>query len=347
MCASIMSGCPGMSTYTEISKPSSRLWIIFREIKPDIVHSHTPKAGLLGVLSARIAGVPNIYLSVFGLPQMTMRGAKRRVMNLLTRLSCSLAHKIWCDSFSMRDFLVQNRLCAEEKALVMAQGSVNGVEARGEFSPDSYTTDTRDKIRDRLGIPREAMVLGFAGRVARDKGMHELAEAWKILSPRRGELHLLLVGDLEDKDPPDPQDLAVFMNDAKVHMIGFQREVPPYLAVMDIFVMPSYREGFGLSNIEASAMGLPVVSTRIPGCVDSVQDRVTGLLVSPRNVDELVEAIQAYLDNAELRRIHGLSGRQRVLEKFRPESIWESLWAEYRLSAEGNEHEPGPAVTRV
>jgi len=128
---------------------------------------------------------------------------------------------------------------------------------------------------------------------------------------------------------PKPQDIALFKTDPKIHLVGFQKNVPPYLAAIDIFVMPSYREGFGLSNIEASAMGLPVVSTRIPGCIDSVKDGLTGLLVPPRDVEMLVEAIQSYLDDAELRRKHGQAGRERVLREFRPEMIWEDLLKEY------------------
>jgi glycosyltransferase involved in cell wall biosynthesis len=309
-----------------------RLTILFLGLRPDIVHAHTPKAGLLGVLSARVSRVPNIYLSVFGLPQMTMRGTARRVMDLLTKLSCLSAHRIWCDSFSVKDYLVQKGLCAEHKVFVIANGSVSGVDAQRRFSPELYKPEIRDKTRDRLAIPRGSIVLGFSGRIARDKGLHELAAAWKTLSERYPDLHLLLVGDLEEKNSLDPRDLALFESDPKTHLIGFQRDVPSYLAIIDIFVMPSYREGFGLSNIEASAMGLPVVSTRIPGCIDSVKDGMTGLLVPPRNVDRLVEAVQSYIDDPELRRTHGQAGRQRVLEEFRPEMIWEGLHREYLLS---------------
>jgi len=160
-----------------------QLWIQFRNIKPGIVHAHTPKSGFLGVLSARFAGVPVVFLSVFGLPQMTMVGSKKRLMNMLTRLSCSLAHKVWCDSFSMRDFLTEHKLCAQKKAVVMAKGSVNGVDAVETFSPELYKPNVRINIRDLLGIPRESIVLGFSGRIAQDKGTHELAEAWRLLPP--------------------------------------------------------------------------------------------------------------------------------------------------------------------
>ena len=305
------------------------LWKLYRKIRPDVVHAHTPKAGLLGVLSARCAGVPAVFLSVFGLPQMTMMGAKKELMDLATRLACFSAHRVWCDSYSIRDFLIQHKLCSKRKAMVMANGSVSGVDSAGAFSPEIYGPDVRFKIRDMLGIPRESVVLGFSGRIARDKGMHELAQAWRLLSARQKDLHLILVGNVEDKDPPSAEDTALFSTDPRIHLVGFQRDVPPYLAATDIFIMPSYREGFGLSNIEASAMGLPIVSTRIPGCVDSVIDGSTGLLVPPRDVEKLTEAIQKYLDDVELRRQHGQAGRQRVQHDFRPEMIWEDLFRGY------------------
>ena len=307
-----------------------RLWLALRRTRPDIVHAHTPKAGLLGVLAARWAGIQVIMLSVFGLAQMTMRGPKKTMMDALTRLSCACAHKVWCDSGSMRDFLVRNKLCFEDKVVVMGEGSVNGVDAEGTFSPARYGADFRAGMRARLGIPERAVVLGFSGRIARDKGMHEMAEAWRMLSAKRQDLHLVLIGSLEDRDPPETQDLRLFESEPRIHLVGFQQDVPSYLAVIDIFVMPSYREGFGLANIEASAMGLPVVSTRIPGCVDSVKDGQTGLLVPPKDAERLAEAIELYLDDPELRRTHGQAGRQRALRDFRPESIWQDLFEEYR-----------------
>jgi len=305
------------------------LWRQFRKTKPDIVHSHTPKAGLLGTLAARLAGVPVVFLSVFGLPQMTSGGMKKAMMNFLTRLECLLAHCVWTDSFSMRNYVIGHKLCSSRKAVVLGNGSVKGVDAEKIFSPNIYNIDTRHEIRARHGIPKESLVIGFVGRIVGDKGMHELAEAWRTLSPSRTDLHLLLVGPREVRDPLLPQDDHLFRTDARIHLIGMCSEVPAYLAAMDIFVMPSYREGFGLTNIEASAMELPIVTTRIPGCVDSVKDGVTGKLVPPRDVDSLIQAIQAYLDDATLRRRHGQAGRERVLRDFRPDFIWEDLHKEY------------------
>jgi glycosyltransferase involved in cell wall biosynthesis len=175
------------------------------------------------------------------------------------------------------------------------------------------------------------VVIGYVGRIVRDKGMHELAEAWRSLREQNPTLHLLLVGPMESMDPITPADMELFKTDPRVHLVGEIeiRRVAAYYSAMDIYVMPSYREGFGVSNIEAAAMELPVVSTRIPGCIDSVADGITGTLVPPRDKEALEIAIQKYIDDSQLRQTHGKAGRMRVLNEFPPIKIWEALHAEY------------------
>lgn len=307
-----------------------RLWRLMRRLRPDIVQSHSPKAGLLGTLAARWAGVPAIMLGVFGLPQMTRSGWSRSLLDATTRLSCAAADLVWSDSHSMRRHLVDQRLCRGEKLIVLGHGSVAGVDSAITFNPLLYSQDERQALRVEYGIPRDARVVGFVGRIAEDKGMHELADAWKQLRNRFENLQLLLVGPCEERNPLWPADERSLRADPRVHFAGMRRDVARHLAVCDVFVNPSYREGFGVANIEASAMELPVVSTRIPGCVDSVEDGVTGTLVPVRNVPALIAAIEAYLLDPSLRERHGRAGRERVVRDFQPQTLWSALEDEYR-----------------
>lgn len=306
-----------------------RLWRLFVRLKPDIVHSHTPKAGLLGTLAARLAGVRVVFLSVFGLPQMTRSGPTRLLLNATTRVACAAADRVWCDSPSIGDHLHLAGLCPKNKIVVFAHGSVDGVDALQAFSPDRFRPARRAEVRARHGIPQEAPVLGYVGRIVRDKGMHEMVAAWNALRMQYDNLHLLVVGAFEAGDPLSADDERTLRTDTRIHLTGHQTDVAAHYAAMDVFLMPSYREGFGISNIEASAMELPVVSTRIPGCVDSVQDGVTGTLVPPGDAEALHRAVDEYVRDHDLRRLHGQAGRTRVLRDFRPEEIRESLRQEY------------------
>ncbi len=306
-----------------------RIRRVLRAIRPDILHAVSPKAGLLGPLVARLTGVPIVVTSLFGLPQMTKSGFLHRLLDVTTSLSCWSSDRVWCDSFSMRDYVVQSGLCPARKLVVLGRGSVGGVDGRGEFSPVLHGKDVREAIRRRYHIPRDARVLGFVGRIVADKGMCELAQAWQSLREDYADIHLLLVGPFEAESPLRQEDRRLFETDARVHLAGLQRDIPAYLAAMDINVMPSYREGFCVANIEAAAMALPVIATRIPGCVDSVQDGVTGVLVPPRDTGAFIEAIRRYLEDPALCRIHGQAGRNRVLRDFQPDVIWKALYEEY------------------
>lgn len=301
-----------------------RLVVALAKLRPDVVHATTPKAGLLGTIAARLVGA-KVMLSVFGLPQMTRTGTMKRLLDATTRLSCRLAHRVWCDSYSIRDHLIAERLCKAEKIFVAGSGSVSGVDAV-RFDRDRYDAA---QARAEWGVPPDAFLLGFVGRIVRDKGIHELAEAWRMLSARHPDMHLMLIGEPEASDPVSPEIDRFLRNDPRVHFTGQQREVAPLLAAMDVFVMPSYREGFGVTNIEAAALRLPVVSTRIPGCVDSVVDGATGTLVPVHDAAALAAAIEHYHASPELRARHGEAGRQRVLAEFKPERVWSDVAAVY------------------
>jgi glycosyltransferase involved in cell wall biosynthesis len=307
-----------------------RLWWLLRKLRPDIVHSYGPKAGLLSTIAARLAGVPVVALSVFGLPQMTKRGLMQRLLNATTQIACWLADWVWTDSPSLRLHMLAEKLCGEQKLVVLGNGSVNGIDADCVFSPARFPIPARLALREKLGIPAGAMVLGFVGRVVRDKGIVELIEAWRVLRAQRPRLHALLVGPLESGDPLPPEILETIESDDRVHYVGMQQDVAAHLAIVDIFVNPSYREGFGVANAEAAAMRLPVVSTRIPGCVDSVQDGVTGILVPTRDVAALCGAIEGYLDDPQLRMGHGTAGRERIIRDFQPADQQRALETAYR-----------------
>ena len=307
----------------------ARLWRWLRQGRPQIVHAHTPKGGLLGMVGAWLARVPVRIYHIHGLPLMTATGLKRRLLKGTERVACALAHQVLCVSRSVREVAIAERLCPPGKIKVLLHGSVNGVDAVGQFNPMNLPAGARHEVRARYGIAPDALVAGFVGRVVRDKGLTELSQAWQGLRAAFPSLHLLIVGPFEPQDPLPVDVEALLRSDPCIHLAGECEDMPLLYAAMDIVVLPTYREGFGIVAIEAAAMELPVVATCIPGCMDAVTDGVTGTLVPVRDAAALRDALRRYLGGPELRRRHGRAGRQRVLRDFGQQALWEAVYQEY------------------
>jgi glycosyltransferase involved in cell wall biosynthesis len=307
-----------------------RVWRKLKEIRPLLVHAHTPKAGLVGMAAARIARVPGRIYHVHGLPYMTATGHRRLILRCSERVSCRLANQVFCVSRAMREELVREGLCDPDKALVLLNGSINGIDASGRFNPENISKITASKTRQQLGIPSEARVVGFVGRIVRDKGVEDLITAWRQLRDSFEDLRLLVVGPFENQDPISAEAKWALRHDDRVSLVDLTDDVVPYYSIMTLVVLPSYREGLPYVPLEAAAMKLPVVATRIPGCSEAVIDGVTGTLVPPGNPTMLASAIIRYLDDAELRQQHGFMGRQRVIEDYNQERLWEAQYKHYQ-----------------
>ncbi len=303
-----------------------KIYTLFRRIKPTIVHAHTPKGGLLGMIAAFLARVPVRIYHVHGFPYLTATGMQRFLLTLTEKISSILAHRVLFVSASVRQVALSDGICSDKKSKIIHHGSINGVDAVGRFNPELCTSE---KIRRANGIAPDAMVIGFVGRIVRDKGVIELMTAWESLRRRFDNLILLVVGPFEERDAVTPELKERLCTDPRVCFIGEVMDTVEYYAAMDILVFPSYREGFSLVTMEASAMTLPVVATRIPGNVDSVIEGETGLFVPARDAAALEQALLLYLENKDLRRTHGCNGRKNVLSKFRPQDIWKAMYREY------------------
>jgi glycosyltransferase involved in cell wall biosynthesis len=295
-----------------------RLFLLFRKEKPDIVHTHTPKAGLLGTVAALLARVPVRIFHLHGLAHQTSSGLKHKLIRASGLVSCRAAVRVLCVSDSIRNLAIEEHLCPPDKIEVPHHGSIDGVDSAGRFNPDAQDGA---KCRRENGLSIDAFVVGYAGRFARDKGLTELVEAWRMVRGVLPSAHLLLAGKTDDRDPIPSTTLEFLRADPSVRLLGWTEDTPALYASVDLVVLPSYREGFPVSLMEAAAMGKAVVATDVAGCTDSVVRDVTGTLVPPRDARALAEAILKYARDASLRTQHGAAGRQRVLEQFRPSDI--------------------------
>jgi glycosyltransferase involved in cell wall biosynthesis len=308
----------------EDAKSLAQLVGLLRQIRPDIVHAHTPKGGLLGMIAATLAGVPVRIYHMRGLPFVTAVGAPRALLKLTERTSCALAMQVIAVSPSLRDVAVAERLCARRKIRVLAGGSGNGVNCE-RFDPNRVGADVRRQWRAKLGVDDGAPVIGFVGRLVRDKGVVELADAFVEVKRRHPRAHLVVGGVFEERDPVPAATRRMLEEDPRVHLCGYVEDTASLYAMMDVLALPTYREGFPNVPLEAAAMRLPVVTTRVPGCIDAVVDGTTGTLVEARDSRALAAALNAYLADADLRVRHGTAGRARVETSFRREAIWTAL----------------------
>lgn len=287
----------------------------FRREKFDLVISMTPKGGLLAMVAAWLAGVPRRVHCFTGQVWATRRGFSRWLLKSMDRLMVLCATRLLADSGSQRDYLAEQGIVEPGKIEVLANGSMAGVDVQ-RFQPDPAA---RTRIRGQLGICDDACCLLFVGRLTGEKGITELMGAFAALAAEFPDLHLMLVGPAEEGFE------SLFRDNSRVHRIGYTQAVQEYMAAADVFCLPSHREGFGLVLIEAGAVGLPVVASRIYGITDAVLEGETGLLHQAGNVTDLVEKLQALIRDPSLRSTLGEAGRRRARTEFSADRVTKEM----------------------
>jgi glycosyltransferase involved in cell wall biosynthesis len=306
-----------------------RLLLFFRQQHFDIIHSTTPKAGLLAAVAGNLAGVPIRLHTWTGQQWVGFRGIKRLVSRMADRMIGILDTRCYADSRSQMRFLVKEGIIKKKKISVIGENSLSGVDLE-RFDPAKWSSKIQTSIRERLSISPKSKVILFVGRIAKDKGIFELVTAFEGLLNLGYDAVLLLVGPFDqERGGVATISGADIEGNPRVRLIGYSEKPEQYLAVADIFCLPSYREGFGTVVIEAAAMGIPAVGTRIDGIVDAIVDGETGLLVPPQNETALMDALKLLIDNSELRSAMGRKARQRCLQHFNMESINRALADEY------------------
>jgi glycosyltransferase involved in cell wall biosynthesis len=283
------------------------LWRFFRRERFDIIQYSTPKASLVGAVAAWLARCPVRIYIVWGLYYIGVAGFHHRLLKTFEQIICHISTHIV-------DFMESEGLTQKKKCTVMLHGSACGVDLDC-MDPQKWNS-YRDTIREQYQIPQDAIVIGTVARLTGDKGINELVKAFDQVSVTSPNAYLLLVGDQEDKDRLLPVTERIMAENTRIRPVGWQIPPFPFYAAMDIFCLPTYREGFGEVNLEAQAMELPVVSTDIIGPRESVDNGVTGFLVEARNSEALLEPLQKLIAEPELRIRMGKAGRQRVRDQF-------------------------------
>ncbi len=302
---------------------------IIKQGKFDIVQYVTPKVAPLGSVASWWAKVPVRLYLMWGLYYITLSGIKKFIFKTIEKIVCKFSTAIAPDSKGNVKLAIEEGLCKADKIGVVGHGSANGVDTE-RFDPVRLYEDGR-RIRKELNIPDEAKVFGCIAAIVGDKGVNELVEAFNEISKKYPDTYLLYIGQTTEKDPVKQSTLETMKNHSRIIHLGWQTEPEKYLTAMDIFVLPTYREGFGVVNIEASAMALPVISTDVPGPQESIVNDETGILVPAKQVGPLKEAMKDLLGRPSYAKKLGKAGRKRVQELYEQKKLWQ-LIIKHRLA---------------
>lgn len=304
-----------------------QLYRVIRKRKPDIVHTHTPKAGLLGMCAAWAAGVPVRMHTVAGLPLMQKTGIYQKILIYMEKLTYFFSTSVHPNSHGLMGF-INKRISTDSKISVIGKGTSNGINLE-YFSP-KYTSDEQcEEIRRRLDLYNK-QVFFFIGRIVKDKGIIETVKAFAEIYKKNQNIKLVLLGSYEQELNPVPNAILTFINSHPgIISLGYIQDVRPYIKVSDILVFPSYREGFPNVPMQFAAFKKALILSDINGCNELVEDKKSGLLVPIKNVKALYEAMDYMLKNIDFRIQSGERVYNFIWENFQQSEIWDLIHKKY------------------
>ncbi len=304
------------------------LFKVLNKEKPTIVHSITPKAGLLSMLAAKMAGVPIRVHTFTGLIFPSKRGLLRELLILMDRLLCWAATDIFPEGKGVKNDLVKFNI-TKKPLKIIANGNVNGIDLT-YFNLATQSKIELQNLKQQLHIREEDFVYIFVGRLVADKGINELIEAFKTLNSN-GDSKLLLVGNYESElDPLEAKTLEEIASNPSIVSVGFQRDVRPYFAISDALVFPSYREGFPNVVIQAGALELPSIVTDINGCNEIIVHKKNGLIIPPKDIKSLIAAMRDIKKDRNQYNLMKLNARNMIESRYQQSVVWEALLIEYK-----------------
>ena len=302
-----------------------------RKNKPHIVHTHTPKAGIVGMLAAFITGVPLRMHTVAGLPLMEAKGLKKSILYAVERLTYRCATHVYPNARGLMNFIQEKKLAGKTPLKCIGNGSSNGIDLT-YFNPERVSKEQEMSFREKWNISKDDFVFLFIGRLVGDKGVNELVAAFEQLANKIPNAKLLLVGPQEPTlDPLKQVTIASIEKNPKIVSTAYQQDVRPFLKMAQVFVFPSYREGFPNVVLQAGAMGIPCIVSDINGCNEIIENEVNGLIVPPKSIQPLSEKMYSLYKDPEKRAIFIDRTKERIATNFERTHYWKLLLEEYKL----------------
>jgi glycosyltransferase involved in cell wall biosynthesis len=285
------------------------------------------------MLAANLAGVPHRLHTVAGLPLMESAGVKRKILEVVERITYASANKVYPNSKGLYDYILKHNYTNKYKLKVLGNGSSNGIDT-SFFSPDQVSEAQKELLKKELNIKNEDFVFVFVGRLVGDKGINELVKAFSMLNKTKNaerQFKLLLVGPLEQELDPLPEDiLNEIKNNSDIINAGFQSDVRPYFAISHALAFPSYREGFPNVVMQAGAMGLPSIVSDINGCNEIIIDDENGVIVPVKNVEKLNEAMERMKSDTDYYKRLKMNARPMIESRYEQSEVWNAILSEYK-----------------
>lgn len=308
-----------------------RLYRLFRKEKPDIVHSHTPKAGLLAMLAAKLAGVKIRIHTIAGLRFMTATGFRKRILVFMEKLTAKAAHHVWPNSYSLLEYIKANKLVKPSKLQVMGKGSSNGVDL-SRYSPEVLKPEVLAEIKSLVNFDPQYRYILNMGRIVKDKGVEEVLSVFDQLSKEDPQLRLIVLGAFEDDlDPISAAAKNILETNPAIIHIDWSDRVEYFMHLAELLLHASYREGFPNTLLQSGAMGCPIVCTNIEGSVDIVTHGETGLIFQPGQAIDLEEKLRYALKHPDEMKLYSRNLRKKVEDNFSQQYLHECIRQQYLL----------------
>lgn len=303
---------------------------ILKKEKPEIVHTHTPKAGLIGMLAAKLSGVKNRLHTVAGMPLLESSGLKYKLLTFLERLTYACSTQVYFNSKGLMDIVLEKKISkAKSKFKVIGNGSTNGVDTK-YFSKEHYSEDELNRLRLEHNIKEKDTVFLFVGRIVKDKGVNELVNAFKKLSNKFDNVKLVMLGRFEnDLNPVDYETSQEIESNPNILFLGYKIDVRPYFGFSDVFVFPSYREGFPNVVMQAGSMGLPSIVSNINGNNEIIENDINGKIIPVKNKDVLYQAMLTWHQNPKYVAEMKTKAREIIKERYDQKFVVKQVLKEY------------------
>ncbi|WP_047551500.1 glycosyltransferase family 4 protein [Psychroserpens sp. Hel_I_66] len=311
-------------------KATYQLYKFFKKERPFIVHTHTPKAGTVGMLAAKLAGVPHRLHTIAGLPLLEASGSKRKLLDVVEKFTYSCATFILPNSHGLEKIIIDNNYAKPSKLKVIGNGSSNGIDT-SHYDATLVSEEKKEALKEELHIKENDIVFIFIGRLVKDKGINELVGAYNKLSKKNLNTKLILVGYKENNlDPLLPVTETIITENKQILAVGLQKDIRPYVAISHALTFASYREGFPNVVLQAGCMGLPCIVSNINGCNEIIEQNTNGLIVPVKDEKALVKAMEFMISHPQKRKQMATVARAHIVERFEQQFVWNEILKTYK-----------------